>query len=151
MRATRRATKYGSIAQTARRGSCPSSNPHGRVHARQSPRQMTWCTGFSGTLEQTRWRYFWTGSHVICERLGMSGLELEAVGEVGGQEHAALCSEKEGWVPSKPEEVQSARTNTHVTGTSPRKRRNGDAPVGYSRRAALRREPCTKHNIFKGL
>jgi hypothetical protein len=39
-------------------------------------------------------------------------------------------------------EVSSSRTNTHVAGTSPQKRRKGGTPVGYLRRIALRREHC---------
>jgi hypothetical protein len=37
-------------------------------------------------------------------------------------------------------EVQFMKAITDITGTSPQRRRNFDMPVGYSGRAALRRE-----------
>jgi hypothetical protein len=38
--------------------------------------------------------------------------------------------------------VSSARAIVDFTGAPPRRRKNGDTPVGYSGRAALRREQC---------
>jgi hypothetical protein len=70
---------------------------------------MMWCTGFSGTLEQKRWSYTWTGSHLIRQPLRMTSPKEGAVEQVGRQQHAALSTKKEGWAPQKLEVPAPAR------------------------------------------
>jgi hypothetical protein len=85
------------------------------------------------------------------EPLGTSGLKEEAVGVVGEQQHAALSTKKDGWVPSKLEEsaVINKMFKCHPPGRihMPQasylgKEKNGGTPGRYSERAAVRREQC---------
>jgi hypothetical protein len=77
---------------------------------------------------QRRWWYTWTGSHLIRETLKTSGLEEGAAGIVWG------LSARE------PSRGDGRRGLHRCQNRSSRKRRNGDTPVGYSARRALRRE-----------
>jgi hypothetical protein len=90
--------------------------------------------------------YTWTSSRLTKELLGTSGPQEEAVEEVGQKQHANLSTKKDGWMLSKPEVAAQARCwKCHPPGrihTSLWKRRCDGMPVGYSERAALRREQC---------
>jgi hypothetical protein len=71
-------------------------------------------------------------------------------GLVGEQQYEIQPMRKERWTPSKPkcspqhDGVPFTKLTTDATGTSPQKRRNGNTPVGYLGRSALREEQCDK-------
>jgi hypothetical protein len=83
--------------------------------------------------------------------LGTRGPKEGAAGEVGQRQRENRPTRKEGWTPSKLEEelraparregfIQPGRSQTSQHSL---RKRDGDTLIGYSERAALRREKCS--------
>jgi hypothetical protein len=87
----------------------------------------------------------------MTEPLETSGPKEEAVGVVGGKQHASLSTKKDGCAPSKPREIaiiskifkSHPPMRIHTSQASHLgKEENGGTPVCYLERAAVRREQC---------